>query len=296
VLDQSLLNNMSASTVVPPAADAQPQAAVVAEEEDDLQIVRELEKDIRDNEKRRRTILAALFTGAILCLALIIYFSPKLSPNEREKLFRIPRGADDLRLINEVISHYAQNNFAYVLFGFVYLYIFLQSFAIPGPIFLSILSGALFGGVLGFTLVCICATTGASFCYGLSFTLARGIVVRNFPKQVASFHKRVQANKSSLFFYMLFLRFTPLVPNIVVNIASPLVGMPFKQFALGTLFGLMPLNIIHIRAGMTLNSLTQIGANVQNVLGIALLGVLALIPTIVKKRLEKIDQEKLKKQ
>jgi hypothetical protein len=30
----------------------------------------------------------------------------------------------------------------------------MQSFAIPGPVFLSILSGALFGAVPGFLLVC----------------------------------------------------------------------------------------------------------------------------------------------
>ncbi len=31
----------------------------------------------------------------------------------------------------------------------------LQTFAIPGPIFLSLISGALFGGYLGFILVCL---------------------------------------------------------------------------------------------------------------------------------------------
>lgn len=51
---------------------------------------------------------------------------------------------------------------------------------------------------------------------------------------------------------MLFLRFTPLVPNWFVNLASPIVGMPIKYFCIGTLLGLMPLNIIHINAGLTL--------------------------------------------
>ena len=51
---------------------------------------------------------------------------------------------------------------------------------------------------------------------------------------------------------MLFLRFTPLCPNWFVNIASPIAGMPILHFAVGTLLGLMPLNIIHINAGLTL--------------------------------------------
>ena len=53
--------------------------------------------------------------------------------------------------------HFA--TYIYCKFFFLYhinsLYISLQSFAIPGPIFLSILSGALFGGVYGFALVCL---------------------------------------------------------------------------------------------------------------------------------------------
>jgi len=36
-----------------------------------------------------------------------------------------------------------------------YLIFSLQSFGIPGPIILSLLSGALFGGVPGFITVCI---------------------------------------------------------------------------------------------------------------------------------------------
>lgn len=47
----------------------------------------------------------------------------------------------------------------------------------------------------------------------------------------------VQANEKNLFWYMLFLRVTPLVPNWFVNLASPLVGMPYKYFLVGSFFG-----------------------------------------------------------
>lgn len=33
--------------------------------------------------------------------------------------------------------------------------------------------------------------------------------------------------------YMLFLRMTPLLPNIFINMASPIVGVPLHIFALG---------------------------------------------------------------
>ena len=41
----------------------------------------------------------------------------------------------------------------------------------------------------------------------------------------------------NLFWYMLFLRITPLIPNWFVNISSPIVGIPFRYFFFGTLFG-----------------------------------------------------------
>jgi len=60
---------------------------------------------------------------------------------------------------------------------------------------------------------------------------------------------------------MLFLRLTPLVPNWFVNLGSPIVGISIRHFALGTLFGLMPLNIIHIHTGLNLANLTTFGPN-----------------------------------
>ena len=60
----------------------------------------------------------------------------------------------------------------------------LQTFAIPGPIILSILSGALFGGVKGFILICLCATSGACLCYTMSMVLGKSLVKRCFEKRL----------------------------------------------------------------------------------------------------------------
>jgi len=54
---------------------------------------------------------------------------------------------------------------------------------------------------------------------------------------LGKFYKKIQNNKEHTFFYMLFLRLTPLVPNWFVNIGSPIVGIPIRNFFLGTLFG-----------------------------------------------------------
>jgi len=54
----------------------------------------------------------------------------------------------------------------------------------------------LFGAFLGFGLVCICATFGASACYGLSYSLARGLVLDKFPSVIVMFHRKVNKGLS----------------------------------------------------------------------------------------------------
>jgi uncharacterized membrane protein YdjX (TVP38/TMEM64 family) len=60
---------------------------------------------------------------------------------------------------------------------------------------------------------------------------------------------------------MLFLRITPLLPNVFINVASPIVNVPYSTFFLATFFGLMPMNVVHINTGLMLNEIQQYGAN-----------------------------------
>lgn len=48
---------------------------------------------------------------------------------------------------------------------------------------------------------------------------------------------QIAQNQGNLFYYLLFLRITPLLPNWFVNIACPLVDVKFKYFFLATLIG-----------------------------------------------------------
>lgn len=159
----------------------------------------------------------------------------------------------------------------------------MQAFAIPGPLILSIISGALFGKIWGFILVCLCATFGASGCYLLSSSFAKYFIFKFFPHRVLQFKHSVESNKDNLFFYILFLRITPLVPNWLLNLASPIVGVPSKHFFLATLFGLMPANILHINMGAEIASMKQIGFDFKILLFLLFLGFFALIPVYVKK-------------
>lgn len=103
----------------------------------------------------------------------------------------------------------------------------------------------------------------------------------------------VKANQKNLFWYMMFLRLTPLIPNWFVNLASPLVGMPYVYFIIASFFGifefilgLMPNNFILIQTGLTLKEIDRIGVSPKAFITLLCLGFLSLIPTFIGRKYE----------
>jgi uncharacterized membrane protein YdjX (TVP38/TMEM64 family) len=231
------------------------------------------------------TFLAAAFATALAGLLLLYLCSPELPPAHKATLLRWPDSPGQLSATLQVLLVYHSTNQLYILGCFVYLYLFLQSFAIPGSAFLSILAGPLFGGIKGFFLAQACATVGSVCCYLLSLGLGSALVNRCFSTQLASLRLRISKHRTNLFWYMLFLRMTPLVPNWFVNLAAGHVGIPLSYFALATAIGLTPNNVILIRTGLSLSEITHFGFKPENFLLLLFLGCLSLIPTLFKGKL-----------
>lgn len=184
----------------------------------------------RKDFKKNATMLGVLFFIFGTITYFIIVNMPVLTPVEKEMVYRIPRDGDDLNKIATVIKAYSETNYYEVIAAFCCLYVFLQTFAIPGAIFLSILSGALFGGIQGFILVCICATSGATICYCLSWVLGKALIVRCMPGRIVMFSRKLHEQGDHIFWYLLFLRITPLLPNWFINISSPILDVPLRHF------------------------------------------------------------------
>lgn len=113
----------------------------------------------------------------------------------------------------------------------------LQAFAIPGSLFLSILSGFLFKFHIALTLVCTCSAFGATLCYMLSQLVGRRLVKHYFPARAQQWSEQVEKHRNELLSYILFLRMTPLLPNWFINLVAPVIGVPLYPFALGTFLG-----------------------------------------------------------
>lgn len=158
----------------------------------------------------RASLAAALgifAVGALLVLFVLLSLPP-LSAAERALIHIPPRSLDHVKDLARVGSRYTHDYYWTVLASVAVVYVFLQAFSIPGSIGLSVVSGALFGVSVGFPLVIVCATVGPTISFALSHLVGRRVTQWLFPNQMVWFAKQVEARRSSLFNFLLFLRIT----------------------------------------------------------------------------------------
>ncbi|CAA3004297.1 uncharacterized membrane At4g09580-like [Olea europaea subsp. europaea] len=162
----------------------------------------------------------------------------------------------------------------------------MQTFMIPGTIFMSLLAGALFGVIRGLFLVVFNATAGASSCYFLSKFIGKPIVNWLWPEKLKYFQAELAKRREKLLNYMLFLRVTPSLPNLFINLASPIVDIPFHIFFLATVLGLIPSSFITVRAGLALGDLKSVKDlyDFKTLSVLFLIGLLLLLPTLLKRK------------
>ncbi|OVA04076.1 SNARE associated Golgi protein [Macleaya cordata] len=199
---------------------------------------------------------------------------------------KLPRSISDLRILKDNLASYANDYQAQFILGYCSTYIFMQTFMIPGTIFMSLLAGALFGVVRGLVLVVLNATAGASSCYFLSKLIGRPLVNWLWPEKLRFFQAEIAKRRDKLLNYMLFLRITPTLPNTFINVASPIVDIPFHVFFLATLVGLLPASYITVRAGLALGDLKSVKDlyDFKTLAVLFLIGSVSIVPTILKRK------------
>jgi uncharacterized membrane protein YdjX (TVP38/TMEM64 family) len=169
---------------------------------------------------------------------------------------------------------------------FVLVYIVQTAFSLPGAGILSLAAGAIFGVLHGTLFVVSGATVGAILAFLVSRTLLREWVRKKFGGRMEGIDRGLRENGFS---YLLFLRLVPAFPFFLVNLACGVTGLPLRTYALGTLFGIVPGSLVFVNAGASLAAIESVRqvASPRVLVSFALLGVFALLPTIinaVKKR------------
>lgn len=206
-------------------------------------------------------------------------------PASDYSFLKLPRTLEDLQILRDHLESYTSDYTAQVIVGYCMVYIFMQTFMIPGTLFMSLLAGALFGVFQGVALVVFTATAGASSCYFLSKMIGRPLVFTLWPDKLTFFQEQVGKRRERLLNYMLFLRLTPTLPNIFINVASPIVDVPYHIFLLATIIGLIPASYVTVKAGIALGELRSVGDlyNFNSVATLFLIGVASITPTLMSK-------------
>lgn len=184
---------------------------------------------------------------------------------------------------------YVNTHFTMTLMIFSLTYILIVVTSIPGATVLTLLGGLLFGSILGTTVVVISATIGATLLM-IAIKLAFGEIIA---RKIGARVKFMEGNfKHNAFFYLLSMRFLPLVPFFLLNLAAGIFNMEISTFFIATLIGIAPGSFVYVNIGANLNNIFNqpgdsfsissfITPNI--IIAFSLLAILSLMPLIIKK-------------
>lgn len=208
----------------------------------------------------------------------------------------------------DALQAFIGQNLVVALLLYIVAYILVVALSLPGGLIMTLTGGLLFGWQLGAPATVIGATIGATIIFLIAKT--------SFGESLAAkagpwLGKLADGFKENALSYLLFLRLVPAFPFVVVNLAPALLGVSLRTYVLGTLLGIVPGTTAFSVAGAGLGSVVQaqneiykacLAKNPTNadvacpynidtsalvtkelLLAFALLGVVSLIPVVIKK-------------
>lgn len=188
--------------------------------------------------------------------------------------------------------------------GFMAIYVVVVALSIPGASLLTMSSGILFGAVIGGAASVIAATAGAT----IVFLIARSACGEALARRAGPLGNKIASGFcENAFSYLLFLRLVPAFPFFLVNLAPALVGVKPSTFIGATAIGVVPATFAFAFLGAGLDSVLAAPGSAyrsclasgaadcklqfdlgmiitpQLLCAFAALGVIALIPVVVKR-------------
>ncbi|KAF9935233.1 hypothetical protein FBU30_006318 [Linnemannia zychae] len=237
--------------------------------------------------------------GTVILVVVLQYTLPSVDEEHRKDL-HFPHSLEDLEALRKILSVYMDKHYYRVMFGFITIYLYLQTFSVPGSMWLSILGGALFKFWIALIMVSLASAIGATNCYLLSRMFFSKMVKRKFGERMEKWNTQLQRHRNNLISYIILLRLAPFPPNWFVNICSPHLNVPlWPEFFLGTLIGVSAPSVVHVQAGSVLEKLVEdhsSGVNVftlKNLLMLGAVAVLAALPVLIRWVLARYEAKKV---
>lgn len=197
-----------------------------------------------------------IFVVATLWLSFLTYLAPSV-PESEENPLKFPTSFDDVFKLSKLFKSYHETNRIYMLGLFISAYLYKQAFSIPGSALLNILGGNIFGFWTSLPLCCILTGIGATLSYTMSKVFAADLVTRIWPNEVDKIRTKI-INRDNMFYYWLSLRLMPFTPNWLLNLISPIVGVPLHLFFITVFIGLIPYNYVCVQAGAMISNISSL--------------------------------------
>lgn len=189
--------------------------------------------------------------------------------------------------------------------AYMLLYVLVVALSLPGALALTIAGGVLFGWQIGGPATVVAATIGAT----AIFLIAKTSLGDTLAARAGGAIEKLRAGfREDAFHYLLFLRLVPAFPFFVVNLAPALLGVPLRTYMTATFLGIIPGTMAFSFAAAQFGAVIEetnaehaacVSANGEAacpyvidastlvskeiLLAFAAIGVVALIPVVVKK-------------
>ncbi|KAF9169699.1 hypothetical protein BGX20_009943 [Mortierella sp. AD010] len=249
-----------------------------------------------------------LALGTIVLVVVLQYTLPSVDEEHRKDM-HFPHSLEDLEALRKILIVYMDKHYYRVMFGFLTIYLYgftltthyiplltlqhlrnsLQTFSVPGSMWLSILGGALFKFWIALIMVSLASAVGATNCYLLSRLFFSKLVKRKFGERMEKWNTQLEKHRNDLISYIILLRLAPFPPNWFVNICSPHLHVPlWPEFFIGTLIGVTAPSVVHVQAGMVLEKLVEdhtSGVDIFTLKNIGMLvavALLAALPVLIR--------------
>lgn len=212
----------------------------------------------------RRNLVRILFLFAVLAaIALALFYGEWFS------LARLKESRDAL-------AAWAEARPLPAIGGFFLITLAATACCFPAAPIIGLAAGTLFGFRIGFPLVLTASACGSTVAFLASRTALRDWVEARFGPRLAPIDRGFERHGAV---YLLALRFNPLIPYWLVNLAMGITRMKLRAYVPLTLIGLSPATFIYVDAGTRLATLTGISDILSPGL-IAALILLSLFPLI----------------
>ena len=189
---------------------------------------------------------------------------------------------DTIKANRDALRSFANEHLLLSLAITFVVYTLAVACSLPGALLLSLTCGFLFGRWLGMAVIVSAATLGAT----LVFVAARYLIADWARSKLGSVGRKINEGFSeNAFSYMLFLRLVPAFPFFLVNLAPAFTSIKLSTYVLATAIGIIPGSFVFANLGKTLGTIDSLSGLVsrETLFAFVLLGLLALVPVVVKK-------------